>query len=167
MKASILLLDTDFNARLIRKVPVKDGKVLLKKGREKKEFIVDKARPFYLRTFFGSRPLYICKWSSIIPLEFDVKEKYETFVNEQTNEKVKLGRKELVVIDPSDAKWQEKYKITPELLASTHDMRFLKGMGKYGKRFELEGSPLPIILALVFGMILSYILIALKLIPIS
>jgi hypothetical protein len=167
MKATILLLDSDFTGRIIRRGVSQDGKLRYKTKDEDKEWDISKAKPFNLQTFFSSRPLYICKWNSLYPLQFDIKDNSKEYVNAETGEKIKIGGKELVVISPDDLKFKESHKDTPEMLAGTHDQRFLKHMRKYaGGREGMQASLFPILMALIFGAIMAYILIAMKIIPV-
>lgn len=160
-----LLLDTEFTAKLV-KVKVKDGKGIVKDGKAEKEFILDRARPFLLKSRLGTKRLYILKWDSLEPLNFDVRTKTIEYVNPETNEKIQIKRKELVPINPEEVKFKRE-KVIPEVLRQTADLRFLKHMKKYAEgKPPIEIGFIPIILSLIFGAILMYILISLKVIPV-
>lgn len=64
MKSLFLLLHSDYLAE-IRRSEVKDGVARI----EDKEFIVDYAKPFLVKTRWGALPLYVLKWDTLTPLE--------------------------------------------------------------------------------------------------
>lgn len=136
-----------------------------------KEWIVDKARPFQLKTALGVRPLYLLKWNSLAPMNFEIKENTKTYTRmvDGKEETITVAEKELKEVDP---KFDTSSKVTPEILKTTQDGRFLKHMKKYaggaggGIFGEEGGSMLPLILGVVGGAVLIYVLLMLKLIPV-
>jgi hypothetical protein len=166
MRSEFLIFDTDFTAQL-KKANVKDGKVVI----GNKEFLTDKAHPFSLKTFAGTRPLYLLKWNALEPMKFEVKEAEEAYIRtvDGKEEKITVVKKDLVPVDP---KFDEKSKIIPEILKTTQDSRFLKAMKRYagGKAGifgeEGAGSMLPLVLGVAGGAILVYLMFALKLLVI-
>jgi hypothetical protein len=126
MRAAFLLFDTDFTAQLVRK-NIKNGKVVLKDG----EHIVDKTKPLILQSGLGTRPLYLVKWNSIYPMTFELQEK-TTVLRDEAGKEFKLISKELI---PVKTEFYEKggAGYSPEILKTTQDVRFLKGLGKYSE----------------------------------
>jgi hypothetical protein len=177
MRGQFLLFDTDYTAVMLRST-IKDGKVTIGKGDDAKEFVVDKTRPFQLKTPLGTRPLYLLKWNSIAPMNFKVDEKTESYLRTDPDgkeHKIDVVTKDLVPVDP---KFDETGKITPEMLKTTAEGRFLKGMKKYvgggggggllgGLGGGEGGSMLPLILGFFGGAIFLYFLIVMKLVPIK
>jgi len=73
MKALCLLFHSDYLVEIVKK-KVKDGKIII----GNKEFNVDRAIPFYVKTWLGVLPMYMLKWDSqevMEPKDFKV---YET-----------------------------------------------------------------------------------------
>jgi hypothetical protein len=127
MRGAFLFLDTDFTAEL-KRANIKNGKVNLADG----EHIVDKTTPFQLKSAFGTRPLYIMKWNSVYPMTFKIEEKIQTLKDVETGKEIQLSTKELV---PVKTEFYEKggAGYSPEILKTTQDVRFLKGMKKYAE----------------------------------
>lgn len=73
MKSAFMLFHTDYTTEL-KMAKVKDGIARI----ENKEFVVDKAKPFILKTRFSTIPLYLVKWDSLIPIEPKDLQVYET-----------------------------------------------------------------------------------------
>jgi len=130
MRGAFLFLDTNWTAE-IKRAKIKSGKVVLADG----EHILDKTTPFQLKSFFGTRPLYLMKWNSLYPMTFEVQEKTSTFKDVETGKEIQMTTKELV---PVKTEFYEKggAGYSPEILKTTQDVRFLKGMKKYA-----EGAP--------------------------
>jgi hypothetical protein len=153
--AKFLLFETDYTVKL-KKGKIKDGKVTI----DKKEFIVDKAKPLQMMKAFGSQPLYLIKWNSLTPIYPNVKEEKKTLLDPSTNEQHQFVKKDIEFLnEPPDFK---ESKTLPEMLASTQDMRFLKGMKKYaggGMGLDL-GDKMPLILLFIilfaFGFLMTY-----------
>jgi hypothetical protein len=131
MKSAFLFFDTNFTAKLVKK-KVKDGKVVIENG----EYEVDKTAPFQLKSFFGSCPLYLMKWNSLYPMTFETKEEVssdaQVIKSIFDGKHIQMARKELVPVKPE---FYEKGGIgySPQALKTTADVRFLKGMKKYGE----------------------------------
>lgn len=142
-RITAIIFDTDFTA-MIKVLKVKNGKVAYKD----KEWYVDRTKPMTLQSAFGSnRPLYLLKWNTVIPMDFDVTNKTTTLVNPETGENLLLTEKNLKIID--NPEWVHDKKLPPpEALKMTADMRFLKQMklGKEKQGFDI-GSALPYIIA--------------------
>jgi hypothetical protein len=158
MRSTFLFFDTDFTAEFVR-AKIKNGKVLLKDG----EHIVDKTKPFMLKSTLAPRPLYLMKWNSVYPMTFEVKETIQILKDVETGKEFQLSKKELV---PADTSFYEKggAGYSPEILKTTGDVRFLKGMKKYseGKGMEAK-SIITIILFIVLiigGGFLMYMLLS-------
>jgi len=139
-KGTFLILDTDWTGE-IKDGDIVDGKVVLKRGKQTKEFILsiprmdkekkeffDDVKPIYFKgKLGGTKPMYILKWNSLYPVAFELKEEFKTFVSPDTNESLTMKIQSLEPIKPEF----KDTKILPEMLAETHDMRFLKHMKKY------------------------------------
>jgi hypothetical protein len=149
-----MLFDTDFQTEIVDK-EIKDGFVTI----EEKEFFVDNAIPFMIkkeglfgRFFGGFTPLYILKWNVIIPVGFQLtsgRMKLHEMINNLQDENLKEELSKTIKVRPEDAEKTveirtiesldikfpendpEKKVISPELLKSTVDMRFLKNFKKY------------------------------------
>jgi len=165
MKAKALVFDTNYFAEM-KSAKLEEGFLRLKDM----QIPVDQTRHFTLkRKIFGiipiSTPLFLLKWNSIYPAEFDVVESREaTFVDESGRE-INLYRKELVPIN--ELQFKERQKIYPEMVKDVAEIRFLKRMKSYLEPKAAGGLPmLPLMLALVLGAIIMYMLIASKIIPV-
>lgn len=162
-KASFLLLDTDFTCVEVDGY-LEDGYVILNDG----VYLLDRSKPLekrFKKGFFGSKPFYILKWNSLIPLNLELKE-----------ERVKLDNKEYLyrTLEPLELKFTEwyeqkgkdgkKYSILPKALKAYWEMQFLKGLGKYpeAKKPKLKKflQLLPFILIIVGGMVLAYLMMS-------
>ena len=78
----------------MKNLKVKNGKVSYKD----KEWYVDRTKPMTLQSAFGSnRPLYLLKWNTVIPMDFDVTNKTTTLVNPKTGENLLLKEKNLKI----------------------------------------------------------------------
>jgi len=64
MPDKALLLHSDYTGEL-KNCKVKDGSIII----DDKEFFVDDIRPIVIKSFFGTKNLYILKWRSIRPLK--------------------------------------------------------------------------------------------------
>lgn len=172
MRARFLLFNTDYTA-YFKNVVIKDGMAVI----EDKEYPVDKTTPITIKSFIGSKPLYLAKWNSIYPAEFDASEKITESYKDERGNKIELVKKELVPLNPDDLKWQDKHKLTPKLIRDTGNLRFLRTMKRYAEQKTGlfggggeggGGMPIiPVILAIVFGAIIMYLLIGLKIIPVQ
>jgi hypothetical protein len=164
-KGLFVIFDTDFTAT-IKRADINDGKVMIKdKDGTEKEFIVDKANPFIVSsTMQGTRPMYLLKWNSLTPVKWVVKENNQTFTS-ATGEEIHAVVRDLEVVNPQ---FDEKGKITPDILRQTHDSRFLRAMKKYatGEKQGFGGGA-SVFIFLVIGMFVMYFLIASKVIPIA
>ena len=152
MKGIFIIFDTDYNAT-IKKANIKNGKVVI----GDKEWVVDKAKPFLVRTMFGKTyPLYLLKWNSVFPANPKVEEEVRTFVDPETNEKLEVVYKNLTFAEP---KFDEKQKVTPEILRSTAETRFIKAMKRYTAPRIIEWQKwLPLILFILFLLIGGFLL---------
>lgn len=150
MKSKLLLFDTDFNAELVT-ANVKDGKAKRGKWKNAKEWIVDKTIPFQLKQGWSVRPLYLLKWNMVFPASYkiqvvDIKSGEAKVVGEfptltkgleLKNLKEKPPEIERIVelvpmpVEFYEAKGKDKVGYDPSILATTNDVRFLKGFGKY------------------------------------
>ena len=217
MKGKTLLLDTDFTGE-IKKAKIHSGSMFV----DKYEMVIDKSNPILLKTgFSGVSPLYILKWSSLVPIEFErvtkvvpadeankmIKDEGYMRVDYQDEVKskgklrswfkAKLGKKKNTTaintsptmpnpinISPTTqveyvpTKFEYRKlemvkpeagisKVRPELLRDTLDMRFLKGMKKYGaEKGGILGEEgigkgkvyLIAIGSLIFGFVLFYLI---------
>lgn len=130
MKSAFVLFHSNYIAEL-KFANVKDG--IARIG--DKEIVVDKAKPFMLKTKFSSVPLYMVKWDSLIPLEPKDFTVYETHV-------------------------------TPEILKRSVELKLWHFLLK---RFRAEigaMSWVQMMLLIFAGMILMFLFIKFKLIPI-
>ena len=121
----LILLSSDFTGE-VKDVKIKDGSVTI----DEKEFIIDKARPFQIKFKKMRKPdvTYICKWNTEIPIQFKAME-------------VESGGVKTMTLEPLDMK-EYKSQSSPDLIAQTADMRFLKNLKKYAeekKGFEMGG----------------------------
>jgi hypothetical protein len=166
MKGTFIVFDTDFIGTL-KTGDIRDGKVLI----DEKEYILsipiedDKtgkivwhdAHPIRLRGRFGAeKPLWLLKWNSLFPVGFQVVKENKIFVNpENPNEVMNVDKKEIQVLEP---KFKET-KLLPEILGSTHDLRFLKSMKKYagGEGMNLK-KMIPIFIVIFIVGIIGYIM---------
>jgi hypothetical protein len=157
-RANFLMFDTDFSAELMTGKIV-NGKVILGET----EHFVDKTPPFHLKKGLGTRPLYLMKWNSIYPMTFEVQEKKGT-INFPDGTTKEIISKDLVPVSTEFYEGKAEKGYNPELLKTTSDTRFLKGMKKYseGGGFELKGSLSKILLVVILGagalLLLSLIL---------
>jgi hypothetical protein len=141
MKVACLVLHTDFIGEICDG-DVHDGKLLVKKNKTVKEFVLSvpktdddgktrwkDVKPFSLvrGKFGGVKPLYIVKWNSLYPVAFEVREGVKKYVDPSTQEEIDISFQNLEVVKPEF----KDTKILPELLGETTDLRFMKGMKKY------------------------------------
>jgi hypothetical protein len=139
----VLLLSSDFTGE-IKEVKIKDGSVTI----DEKEFIIDKARPFQIKfRKLGKHDVtYICKWNSEVPIQFKPMEVESNGVKTMT-------------LEPLDMK-EYKSQSSPDLIAQTADMRFLKNLKKYSeekKGFEMGGM-IKIVAIALFGVAAVFLL---------
>lgn len=73
MKSAFLFFHSDYTTEL-KFADVKDGIARI----ENKEIVVDKAKPFVLKTRFATIPFYMFKWDSVVPIEPKDLKIYET-----------------------------------------------------------------------------------------
>jgi hypothetical protein len=154
VKAKLLIFDTDFTAKEAVG-EVKDGTVVLKD----KEWLVDKTKPFIIKDFLGRQmPLYLLKWNSVTPMNFETKVK-RIAMKDESGKEYMVETEELVPIEP---KFDESIRVTPEILKMTRDTRFLKGMGKYASEPSFPDwlPKLIFIIIVLAGGFLIYYLIA-------
>lgn len=167
MKVAGLLLHTDFIGEICDG-EARDGKLILKRGKEVKEFLLSvpmdnpddpkkpkfkDVKPFMLvRGKFGNvKPLYLVKWNSLYPLCFEVREGTRKFIDPETNNEINVHFENLEIVSPSF----KDTKVLPELLGETHDLRFLKGMKKYATEGEsnVKGIIMFALIALIAGAV--------------
>lgn len=142
------VFDTDYSMGK-HNIKVADGKVIVKD----KEFFVDQTKPITLRSGMGTKNVYFFKWNKLHAMGWKVN---------NGEEYMELGGdgaidKELV---PFEIKFgDEEGQISPELLRSTADMRFLKNMKSYaggkgkGLGIENKGMFLVAIFIVVFVIV--------------
>lgn len=140
VKAKIIFFSSDFTGEL-KSGHIKDGNIIISEGKEKKEYIVDKAQPFNIkyRKFGKPEVTYLCNWGSLLPLQFKPME-----IEDNGVKTIKLV--------PLDLE-EYKTRIKPDMLAETGDMRFLKHMKKYSEDKKFSGEGLSMILKIIFGVI--------------
>ena len=163
MNVRALIFDTNYIAEM-KKAKLEEG--FLKIGNM--QIPVDKSRHFTLKRkifhlFTTTVPLFILKWNSIYPMEFEVAESKEATYVDESGREITLYRKELV---PADIEfYEEKKKIYPELVKDVTEIKFLKRMKSYLEpRGRGELPILPLLLALILGAVIMYFLITSKLI---
>lgn len=155
--AKQLIFDTGFTAEFSNK-EITDGSIMTEDKEfivDNARPIMLKKRGFFSR-FFGTSlvPLYLLKWNVLVPAGFDVEKKFgslEDLVEELDDKKIKSRIKKILKVDKKLAKRSYIFKelkplelkfpkvdvkegesvITPEILRTTHDMRFLKNFKKY------------------------------------
>lgn len=155
MRAKILLFHTNFDAELLT-TKIKKG--FIRVG--DLEFPVSNVKHFNLKTALGTVPLYIFKWNSIHPVEFDIKEVEEAkFVDEKGNE-ITLVREELEPI--TELKFKESGKLTPELIRDITEIRFLRTMKRYVEE-KAKPALLPVIIAFILGLLIAFMLFSTRL----
>lgn len=145
-KAVALIFDTDFTSEM-RDVKVKDGKIVI----SDKEWVVDKTTPFQHKTAFGMRPLYMLKWNSLIPLEWNVVSEERTFTDDKGNSYVVEAR-DIKPVDYKEIKW-EPSKILPAMLRQTGEMKFLKNMKSGTEKPDITESLVKILPVIIIGAI--------------
>lgn len=133
-----LLHNSKNQARLMKK-KIEDGCVEI----EGKQFVIDASYPLLVKTWFGYKPLYICKWSDVTPAENTNPNKIEVFKR----------------VDP---KFKGEFKITPEILRKMMNLKILGNMIKTKKP---TGGFIFLIIGLIVGALILYSLFALNLIP--
>ncbi|MFQ6119455.1 MAG: hypothetical protein ACE5KE_06170 [Methanosarcinales archaeon] len=157
MKAKQLIFNTDYTAEFFSK-KVKNGAILTEDkefviDRAKPMML---KRNGFLSSIFGSKsiPFYLLKWNILVPAQFKAKvtegklkdlkgEIKSKIFREKIEKKIKEDRefgeknyifKELVPLDlkfPKPDIKEGEALITPEILQSTIDMRFLKNFKTY------------------------------------
>lgn len=146
-KAMFLLFDTNNQARIVKK-SIKDGFVDI----DGKLFMVDESTPLLVKTFFGFKPLYICKWSNVQP---------STNINPIESTEIQIPKTE-----GTKPEFKGKHTdITPEFLRKLTGLKILGNMIKPKRAMGLGGLPL-LIMGLVSGILILYSLIYFKIIPI-
>jgi len=160
-----LLLDTDFIGEM-KDIDICDGKVVI----DDKEFFVEGVKPIAIKKRRGFKPFFIFKWDVLTPAKFIKKEERISSASILSKFKLKKGKvlensdyifKRLVNLSPEFD--DKKYKVTPQLLKDTADMRFLKNMKKYTEEGVKKKMGLnPIIMTFVFaiGMLAMYMLLS-------
>jgi len=120
-----ILLHTDFMGEE-KKIEIKDGKAVI----DDKEFIMDRATPFLIKTKRLGRtilkPLYIMKWDKVEPVQYTLGER-EIDGDEYAELEQKGLLKTLEIKFPP----KDESDILPHYLRETHDMRYLRHMKKY------------------------------------
>lgn len=69
--AKFLYFSTEHTCELLD-LPVKDGSVIVKEGKQEKIFDVDKTKPKNLKLGNGWIPFYFLKWNSVAPLNVEL-----------------------------------------------------------------------------------------------
>jgi hypothetical protein len=153
-----ILLSTDFTGEKV-KFEVKDGKAVI----NDKEFIVDRVQPINLKTKRLGRekitPFYILKWDKIEPANIEL---VETEVDGHRYAEIAPANilRTLEVTFPE----QTEDTVLPEMLRTTHDMRYMKHLKKYagegaggGKKLEFKRWMLfPVVLVLA-GIVMFFV----------
>jgi hypothetical protein len=168
-KGTFLILDTDWSGAIVDSEII-DGKVLIKKGKTVKEFILsiprkdangreywEDVKPIFFRGKLGGvKPMYILKWNCLYPLAFERKEETKKFVSPEGETITTISE----TLEPIKVSEMKDTKILPEMLAQTHDMRFLKSMKKVqtGGEINIRGILMfaGILLLLLGGGFLIY-----------
>jgi hypothetical protein len=153
-----ILLSTDFTGEKV-KFDVKDGKTVI----NDKEFIVDRIKPINLKSKRLGRekitPFYILKWDKIEPANIEL---VEVEADGQRYAELQQGNilRTLEVTFPD----QNEDTILPEMLRSTHDMRYMKHMKKYagegaggGRKLEFKRWMLFPIVLVLSGIVMFFI----------
>ena len=159
MKARHLIFHTDHTAEFVDG-EVADGSMSNQDKEfimDKAKPILIKKRGLFGRFFAGHYPLYMLKWNILLPAQMEVREKIgkldelldgiespkmkkkmeKMMKNDETFKQYKDQKfifRELVpmpVAFPKPDVGEGKSLITPEMLQSTHDMRFLRNFKKY------------------------------------
>lgn len=149
MKAKFLIFHTNYDAELVT-AKIKKGFARIRDM----EFPVSNVKHFNIKTLFGTQPLYIFKWNSIYPVEFDVKEEEEAVYVDEKGREIKLIREELVPIE--EIKFRESGKLTPELIRDITEIRFLRTMKRYVEE-KAKPAIVPVIVALILGILIAFI----------
>jgi hypothetical protein len=101
-----------------------------------KEWVVDEARPFTLKKPFGEEPVYFLNWKSLVPMDFE--EDFKVYETE----------------------------ITPEMLKRIVELKIFTFLLRRFKTEQAVGNIWNILLGIIGGAIITYALIAFKIIPI-
>lgn len=163
INAKVLMLDTNYIGE-IKKCKVVGGSLFI----GDREYFVDDINPIQLKGMFGSIPLYICKWDSLIPANFVIKSE-KKMIDEKTESKIKsIGKiirskgneklfaefRELKSVEPVFMKTK-----LPQLMRSTMDMRFLEQLSRYAgetkKKMDISKG---MIIAFIVGTVLIFAL---------
>lgn len=170
-KATFLILDTDYTGK-IATGEIRDGKGFVKVGKKayewimsypkeivrdgKKEIVWEDVKPISVTSSFGvKKDLYIVKWNSLYPVAFEVSKEKKEFVDQKTGEKLVA---EIKNIEPVPTIKFKDTNILPELLAETHDLRFIKSMKKYAAGGAEFGDIFKFILIFVVIFGLGYLI---------
>lgn len=154
-----LLLDTDFTGEF-KNNEIKEGSINIDKlefivGKAKPILIHKKG---LLSRFLGSSvtPLYLLKWNTLLPAHFELEEKkgklkelksriqseeVKKDINKKMEKDKALGDREFIFREivplkvefPVNKPDENGNYLTPEMLRSTVDMRFLKGLKEYAQ----------------------------------
>jgi hypothetical protein len=170
VRAEALLLHSDYTAEFVSG-EIKDGYFMFDYKGEKYSFRTSELRPLIVRRFLFSKPLYVFKYSTQIPLAF-VKKEGETREELVPPEKLLpilqiMGFKDRTIqaivhkttIEPvTDAVFYEnELKLSPKIAGDTTDMRFLHELMKYvGEKPPVEMRKL--ILIIIGASILLFVL---------
>jgi len=170
MRAEALLLHSDFTGEFVSG-EVKDGYFTFSYKGDKYSFRTSELRPIIIRRFLFSKPLYIFKYSTQIPLAFvkkEEKEERELVPPEKLlpilqtmgfkEKELKMIVQKASVEPVTDiAFYEQDLKLSPKIAADTTDMKFLHELMKYvGEKPPVEIKKL--IFMVVGASILLFIL---------
>jgi hypothetical protein len=143
MKAEALLLHSDYTGEFVSG-EIKDGCFTFKYKGDKYSFRTSELRPIVIRRFLFSKPLYIFKYSTQVPLAFvkKVSEEREELIPPEKLLPIlqTMGFKDRtiqavmrkVTIEPvTDFSFYEDLKLSPKIAGETTDMKFLHELMKY------------------------------------
>ena len=170
MKAEALLLHSDYTGEFV-KGNIKDGEFTFSYKGNRYAFRTSKLHPIIAKHFLFTKPLYIFKYSTQIPLAF-VKKTEEGREELIPPEKVMpilqtLGFKDRELkmtvsrssIEPVTdvAFYETELKLSPKIAGETADMKFLEQLMKYvGEKPPMEMKKL--ILILIGASIILFVL---------